>query len=299
MSATTPTGAYGSPYEEDLIYPSRVSWGAILAGAAVAIVVGAVLNLLGVGIGMLSVDATAGRTPGATTFGIAAAAWTLVATILAMLVGGWTTGRLSRPNDQTNVGLHCLAMWAVASIVGAMIAWGAASGIAAAAGRATGAVVQGGATAIGGAAQAGASQIDPRALAERLSGQLNRADVASLSPEQAGVEISRLATQRMVQGELNAEDRQRLEALVARVGGISEDEARQRITAAEQQATQAVQRAEQEVREAADAAAAAGAIGAIWLFVTLLAGAAAAVVGGTMCVRHDVVRVRRTVAPAA
>ena len=39
--------------------PSRVSWGAVIAGAVVALTIGLMLNSLGAGLGATTVDATA------------------------------------------------------------------------------------------------------------------------------------------------------------------------------------------------------------------------------------------------
>ena len=45
--------------------PSRISWGAILAGAVVAVTIGLILNALGAGVGATTVDAAARGTPSA------------------------------------------------------------------------------------------------------------------------------------------------------------------------------------------------------------------------------------------
>src|SRR5215207_8574432 len=79
-SSTIPGGAarLGVP-EGAPALPSRVSWGAIIAGAVVAVTIGIMLNVLGAAIGVSTVDAVEGDTPAASTFGIGAAIWLLVA----------------------------------------------------------------------------------------------------------------------------------------------------------------------------------------------------------------------------
>ena len=53
--------------------PSRISWGAIIAGAVVALTIGLMLNALGAGVGATTIDAAARGTPSASSFGIGAA----------------------------------------------------------------------------------------------------------------------------------------------------------------------------------------------------------------------------------
>ncbi|MBI0539831.1 PhnA-like protein, partial [Roseomonas sp. KE2513] len=61
--------------------PSRVSWGAVIAGAVVALTIGLMLNSLGAGVGATTVDATARGTPSASSFGIGAGIWFLVSNL--------------------------------------------------------------------------------------------------------------------------------------------------------------------------------------------------------------------------
>lgn len=74
---------------------NRISWGAVLAGAAVALVVTLLLNLLAIGVGLTAVSPTAGDNPSPTSFSIAAGIWYVASTLFAAAVGGYTAGRLS------------------------------------------------------------------------------------------------------------------------------------------------------------------------------------------------------------
>ncbi len=77
-SATIPgaaaTGAVAAP-EGAASRPPRVSWGAIMAGAVVAVTIGLMLNTLGVAVGATAMDAVGRDTPSTTTFGIGAGLW--------------------------------------------------------------------------------------------------------------------------------------------------------------------------------------------------------------------------------
>ena len=53
----------------------QVSWGAIFAGVAVALVVQVLLTLLGVGIGAATLDPGTADNPAASTFSVVSAIW--------------------------------------------------------------------------------------------------------------------------------------------------------------------------------------------------------------------------------
>ena len=67
---------------------NRVSWGATLAGVAVALVVQLIVNMIGIGIGAATLDPGTGDNPSASSFSIGAALWWTVSGILAALAGG-------------------------------------------------------------------------------------------------------------------------------------------------------------------------------------------------------------------
>ena len=72
---------------EDLVpVRSRVSWGAIFAGAVLALAVYLILTLLGGAIGLTVSDNV--RTDTLKTGG---AIWAILATAIALFVGGWVT----------------------------------------------------------------------------------------------------------------------------------------------------------------------------------------------------------------
>ncbi|WP_194851987.1 TIGR04086 family membrane protein [Nonlabens antarcticus] len=99
---------------------SRVSWGAIFAGALTAITVLIVLNLLGLGIGLTSIDPMTDAQP---LDGVGT--WTVIywiATSLASLfIGGMVAGRMSGLPTATDGGLHGFMAWGVHLILGIFI----------------------------------------------------------------------------------------------------------------------------------------------------------------------------------
>ncbi|WP_235913791.1 hypothetical protein [Teichococcus coralli] len=271
---------------------SRVSWGAVFAGAVIAVVVGAGLNILGAGLGANLVDATARDTPSASSFGIGAGIWMLVSHLIGLAFGAYAAARLSGTADRTDGMLHGLAMWATAVLVaGFLVGSAAGSVVSTAASGITGMIgstAQGLGNLAGAAAGEAADRTDTGTIQSLTQSAVDRArdaltasnaDPAAMTSDQRKAEIGRLIGRRITDGNLSQQDQDRLAALVAAESGMSPDEARARIGQVEQQAQQAVQQAEQQAREAADAAATAAATAAYWIFALLVLGAIAAVLG--------------------
>jgi hypothetical protein len=92
------------------------TWSAVLAGVFASLVVQILLTMLGIGIGLLSIDIpTASSAPA--TAGWAAFVWWAVSGIIAAFIGGAVAAANSP--DQTGFGRvgHALASWAVATVV--------------------------------------------------------------------------------------------------------------------------------------------------------------------------------------
>jgi hypothetical protein len=100
---------------------SRVSWGAILAGAVMSLAICFVLQLLGQAIGISISDRTSGD-----TLGFWAAIWAVVTSIFGLFIGGWITSQCVVGETKIESVVHGVIMWGVAL---AMMLWGTASGI--------------------------------------------------------------------------------------------------------------------------------------------------------------------------
>lgn len=85
----------------------NVSWGAILAGVAIALFLEALLNLLGLGLGLITFKMD---TDVMANIGIGTIIWLILTGILSMFIGGWATGRLANHSHKLNGLLHGLAM---------------------------------------------------------------------------------------------------------------------------------------------------------------------------------------------
>jgi post-segregation antitoxin (ccd killing protein) len=95
----------------------RMSWGAALAGVAIALVIQLVLSLLGVGIGMSTVEPLTGETPPTATLGTAAGMWWMVSWCIALWLGGWVAGRLAGMPRRLDATLHGVLTWAFTTLV--------------------------------------------------------------------------------------------------------------------------------------------------------------------------------------
>jgi len=111
-----------TPRASDLLsVRSRVSWGAIIAGAMVALAIHFVLALLGVALGLEAVQREAG-------FNISAVAaiYYLIALLIAMFFGGWATSRLAVGESKLESVLYGIILW---GLLFAGMVWLFASGV--------------------------------------------------------------------------------------------------------------------------------------------------------------------------
>jgi hypothetical protein len=93
---------------------SHVSWGAILAGTIVVLVVQLTLAMLGLGIGLYAMDPGEGPTAG---LGVGALIWWVLSAIIALFLGGWVASRLSGIQTKTDGMLHGFVTWGLASLI--------------------------------------------------------------------------------------------------------------------------------------------------------------------------------------
>lgn len=106
---------------------SRVRWGAVLAGLAVTLALQFVLYLVGLALGLGAYDVGDRAKP----FGIGAAVWLLLVPLVALFIGGMTTGRLAGVIERKDGFLHGVLTWSLATLVGV---WLLSNGIGAVAG---------------------------------------------------------------------------------------------------------------------------------------------------------------------
>ena len=270
---------------------NRISWGAIFAGAVIALAIGLMLNMLGVAVGASLVDTAARNGPAASSIGLGAAAWMLVSNLIALFVGGYAAARLSGTADGTDGTLHGVAVWAATLLVstillGNLIASVATSAIGGAS-SVLGGLAHGGGSAISavgrqvvGTVGGGTLPAQARSLLSEAQGELNASpDPANMNAAQRRGAIAKLIRKRIVDGHLSAADHSELDKLVAAELGVSRQQAEQRIAQAERRAEAAIAQAKTVARATAKTAAHDAAITSATVFVTMLLGMGVAVLG--------------------
>ena len=106
----------------------RVSWGAVIAGAVTALAVLTLLNLLGLAIGMSTINPAEEANPLA-GLGTGTLIWFALSNLVALFAGGWVAGRLAGfPKKSTSM-THGFLSWAVFAIFSFWVASSAVGSI--------------------------------------------------------------------------------------------------------------------------------------------------------------------------
>lgn len=321
---------YDAPRHESAIegrFPAairRISWGAIFAGVAVALVIQLLLNLFGLSIGLGTIDPATEQAP-LQGIGTGTGIWLALSAIVALFAGGWVAGHLAGLPRRIDGLLHGFVTWAVTTFVTLYLI---TSGVGIVLGGALN-VVQEGTQLLAEGVQAvapevaqqvegdlsieqvqqeaieilrqtGREDLQPENLAERAQqaadtvGQAARE--AAQQPGEAEEAIRQALRRLIAFGEetVTAADREAVvNVLVARTD-MSRAEARQTVKEYEQafqQAQQEVEQTTQELRQdavqVADQAAATVSRAALWSALALVVGAVAAATGGAAGAPRD------------
>jgi hypothetical protein len=100
---------------------TRISWGAILAGSAVALAIYTLLMSLGVAIGL-----TVGDEVNPRNFGVGAGVWGFISLLIALFAGGWVTTQVTVGESRTEAVLYGVVLWATTSV---LLLWLTAHGV--------------------------------------------------------------------------------------------------------------------------------------------------------------------------
>jgi len=264
---------------------SRISWGAVLAGAVVAVATTLLLSLLGAAIGAGSIRALDTTSTDLANYGTGAGIWQIINLIISMALGGYVAARLSGTHSHQDGELHGMTMWAVAVLLGSVLFAHALGGVAGIVGQGVGSVVS---RAVGGAeATLGIvpREVNLQAMTDRLRQSLGSGDeLTAMSHDQIAAEITALVHSSLL-GNLSESDRNRLIALVAAQSGVTRDEAIRRVTRMENDVKANLAQVEQRARVAADTLAHGAATAARALFTALTLGLLSALIGAWLGTR--------------
>lgn len=95
---------------EKKFFVPKISWPAIFSGVLVTAVSQLLLSLLGVGIGLATVDPVTEQEP-MQRLGIATVVWWSVTMFISLFLGGWTTGRVYSDKVRGERTIHGLLTW--------------------------------------------------------------------------------------------------------------------------------------------------------------------------------------------
>lgn len=163
-------------------YGPRISWGAVIAGALVAIAIGAMLNLLGVALGAAALDPYDMSRGDAKGLAAAGGLWLAISSAIGLFVGAWLAARAHGEWEVRNGGFHSLAVWAAAFIFALVIAGFSGTGF-------VGALVRGAAAP---PASVAAEAMDTSLMAP--AGTPNAAPLAPTGEDAAIIDRARKAT---------------------------------------------------------------------------------------------------------
>lgn len=268
----------------------RISWGAIAAGTLLALAIQFTLGLLGLGIGLSSVDPVGRGGLDAGAFASVGGLWTIAVVLIGLFVGAFAAGRFAGQTEKTDAALHGAVTWAASTLLVIYLLTSSAS------------VVLGGAFgAIGNSIQglAQATQALAPGAVDGLSGPLRgeaeqvlrqgrqvppaepdaEGETAETPPAPRGstdVAAAIAAIMAGVSEAATAEERQAAIGTIAQEAGISEADARQRLLRFQQRYDEAARQA----RQAADAAASAVSAASFGAFIALLLGLVVGSLGG-------------------
>lgn len=262
---------------------SRISWGAVLAGATVAATTMVLLSLLGVAIGANGMRFIQTSASDLKSYGVGAGVWTVVNVVLSMVFGGYVAARLSGTHSHLDGELHGITVWAVDLLLITLL-------LAQAVSLAIGTVTPGAGVATGGSGSLTGSltqKVSPQALVDSLQRSLiANGDPTQMTRDQINGEITALTGRRVLNGSFTNQDRDRLTTLVAAQAGISKEEAARRVARMDQETTATLAQGEQRARAASETAANAAALGAKAIASALILGLGAAMLGAWLGTRH-------------
>ena len=240
-------------------YSSGVSWGAVMGGAFVAAAFYLILLALGAGFGLFAVSPWSNVGVSASTLGIAAIVWLILAQIVANALGGYITGRLRTRwalihtdevffRDTANGFLS----WAVALVVGVTF-------LASAAAYMTGGIAQ-----LRAPAETAVTANIPASPNAYFVDTLFRSnEVRSQSRDASeGAEAGRILANALRQDQIPAGDQSYLARLTSARTGISQPEAEKRVSEVAAEARQTVDTARKATSRLL-----------LWLCLALLMGA--------------------------
>lgn len=185
----------------------RTSWASVLLGAAIALGILTVLNLIGLAFGLYMIDSDASNL-GLADAGWMTGLWWTGSALVALFVGGWVSGRMAGIPDFIAAGVHGAAVWAVTALLAVWMVSSATSTVFTGAAGMVSRTAQLGVAGV----QASASMLSPAITiaSDNLADQLRQQGVTVNAAE------ARQAVETVVNRSISPAERQQLETLATR-----------------------------------------------------------------------------------
>jgi hypothetical protein len=244
--------------------------------------------MLGLGIGLTTIEPATEGSPDATSLSMGAAIWWVISGLLATVAAGYVAARMAGVFNRRDGVLHGLIAWASMILVSAWLLTSLAGSVLGGAFNVMGNAVSGAAQAVSSAVPevADAAGLSPDQIEQQID-ELLRSSNAPANPESARRELTSIMG-RVLTGQQDIDEaRQRAVEIVSQQAGIPPQEAEARIQQLQDQAEQVRAQAEETTRQAAETTASALSSASLWSFVALALGAVAAAVGGAVGTRRD------------
>lgn len=273
----------------------RISWGAIAAGTLLTLALQFMLGLLGLGIGLATIDSASKGRFDPNTFASVGGLWTVAVVLIGLFVGAYSAGRLAGSPSRIDAVLHGAVTWATSTLLVVFLLTSGTSAVLGAAFGAIGGSIQGLSQAASAIAPADQTELSDSlrreaerslrpgtgiapAATEPAAGEETPQTVAEATPmtsDQDGAD----ALPTLVAGlgeQASSDQREAAVRVISQKAGVSQKVARQRL----QQLQRIYDNALREARQAADQAASAVSAASFAAFVALLLGLVVGAIGG-------------------
>jgi hypothetical protein len=283
----TPPQVSAIAAEDDIrtIMLNQISWGAVFAGAIIALVLQIILNMVGVGVGLSTIDVAKGDAPSAGSLSIGAGIWWVVSGIVAAAVGGYIAGRLSGKASHSTTAYHGLIAWAVSTLIVVYLLSSAASGLIGGAMSTAASALGGAGKALGGSVQTAVQTAAPSLnnISDPMAAIDSKVRSASGGQDPAALRDTAMTA---VRAALSGDPAQQAAATdkaadaLAKAQNIPPDQARAQVAEYQKQYSDTMAKTKEQAKQAADTTAKTVSRGALLGALALLLGALAAFFGG-------------------
>lgn len=278
---------------------NQVAWGAVFAGAVIGLVMQIILNMVGLGVGLSTMDIAQGDAPSAGSMSAGAGIWFVVSGIVAAALGGYIAGRLSGKASHSTTAYHGLISWAVSTLTVVYLLSSAASGMIGGAVTTASSALGGASKALGGTVQTAVQTAAPSLnnVGDPIAAIESKVRSASGGQDPAALRDSAITA---IRAALTGDPAQQAAAndkaadALAKAQNISQDEAKGQIAQYQQQYKETVAKTKEQAKQAADIATKRVSQGALFGALALLLGALAAFFAGRASAVTPTVSVRTT-----